>query len=419
MPRILLITTTPPHPPVVGGFQRTNLLHRALRMIGDVDLYLCADPATIGRRAMDTLVAEFGLVACSPLSQRGELGFWRGLRRVSARHVDALAYVLGGIRPLYRPDPRLSFALLSAVRRCAYDIVVVQTIELAGRCGALEHDRLVLDVNDLDVDVYRGLLVPDRLNRLKAIIVRRYLSELQTIVPTVASRCSAIWVTKDADRAAPGLTGAEILPNVPFDVPDTTAPAVGSSTIVVVGTLSHAPHVLGLDRFLAEVWPLVRQDVPGAQLRIIGARLSPADRHRWATIPGVLVVGFVPHLAESYAECAFAIVPCFTGGGTNIKVLEALTYGRTCVCTPHATRGYEEALFHEDALLVADTTGDFARACVRLLRSPETCRRLALRGNIVVRDRFCYARFRAVVSRTIERVLGSPPPPRGSVSSHN
>ena len=91
----------------------------------------------------------------------------------------------------------------------------------------------------------------------------------------------------------------------------------------------------GIDSFLKESWPLVRKAVPDAILRLVGSRLNAYDRDRWAAVPGVEVAGFLP-----FRTCAtpieIVLLWLFLFGPAvkkyqNIKVAEALTYGRTCV----------------------------------------------------------------------------------------
>jgi glycosyltransferase involved in cell wall biosynthesis len=80
-----------------------------------------------------------------------------------------------------------------------------------------------------------------------------------------------------------------------------------------------------------------------------------------------------------YARAAVVVAPIRLGHGTRIKVLEAASHGRAMVATTEALKGHP--LEHEKHLLVADTTADFASACIRLLQSQNDQLRLALEAR--------------------------------------
>jgi glycosyltransferase involved in cell wall biosynthesis len=177
------------------------------------------------------------------------------------------------------------------------------------------------------------------------------------------------------------------------------------SPILFVGSLAYRVNERAIDRFLQRVWPLVLGEEPGAAFRIVGSGLSNRQRQSWSLVPGVKVVGFVEELRREYADAAFTVVPIFEGSGTKIKVLESLLFGRTCVATRHALRGFEEVLLHQQALWVADTDEELARGCVVCLRGTQLRNRLAARGRAEVVKHFSFERFQNIVTGTLENVL--------------
>lgn len=122
----------------------------------------------------------------------------------------------------------------------------------------------------------------------------------------------------------------------------------------------------------------------------------------YGRVPGVRVLGTVPSVVPHYRECALSIAPIWTGAGINIKVLESYAYGRVCVRTPFAHRGYEGCLEDGASGCVAKCPADYARACIDLLRDPSLRDRLAAAGHPGVMKDFSFGRFAQVVGETIQ-----------------
>jgi glycosyltransferase involved in cell wall biosynthesis len=114
---------------------------------------------------------------------------------------------------------------------------------------------------------------------------------------------------------------------------------------------------------------------------------SPATSSRPRTLvadPRVETLGFVEDLSAAYARASCAVVPLRQGGGTPLKLIEALAYGLPVVATPRAVAGL--AVRDGEHLLVADGAEAFAAALVRVLRdgAPE----LGVRGRRLVAERY-------------------------------
>jgi glycosyltransferase involved in cell wall biosynthesis len=201
---------------------------------------------------------------------------------------------------------------------------------------------------------------------------------------------------------------AAILPNIPYNVPVFAPPLNDSRSespvLLTVGALYYLPNRDGVDRFLREGWPKVRAACPTAEYWLAGKN-DPATARRWKGVPGVKVLGFVDDLAAVYNASWFTLCPLWTGAGTNIKVLESLAFGRTCVATAIGHRGFEDCLPSGDSLLVAATPEELAQNCIRLINDQTLRLALAERGREVVRRQFSYDKFASIVHHEVERAL--------------
>jgi glycosyltransferase involved in cell wall biosynthesis len=117
--------------------------------------------------------------------------------------------------------------------------------------------------------------------------------------------------------------------------------------------------------FCREILPIVRRVEPDVTLSIVGRAPTPAVR-QLANIRGVEVTGRVDDVRPHIARGAVYVVPLRVGGGTRLKIFEAMSMGRACVSTTVGAEGLPVTPGRH--LLLADDPDRFARAIVRLLR---------------------------------------------------
>jgi glycosyltransferase involved in cell wall biosynthesis len=134
--------------------------------------------------------------------------------------------------------------------------------------------------------------------------------------------------------------------------------------VVFVGSLDWLPNQDGVAFFVDRVWPLVRQVKPGAVFQIVG-RNPPRSVRRLQQVDGVEVVGTVPDVRPYLARAAVVVVPLLVGGGTRIKIFEAMAMGKAVVSTTIGAEGLP--VTSGNHLLLADSPSDFAQAVIQLL----------------------------------------------------
>jgi sugar transferase (PEP-CTERM/EpsH1 system associated) len=135
--------------------------------------------------------------------------------------------------------------------------------------------------------------------------------------------------------------------------------------LVFTGSMDWLPNEDGMTYFCREILPLVRRLEPQATLSIVGRGPTPTVR-KLADIPGVEVTGRVDDVRPHIARGAVYVVPLRVGGGTRLKIFEAMAMARACVSTTVGAEGLPVTAGRH--LLVADDPDQFARAIVRLLR---------------------------------------------------
>ena len=204
---------------------------------------------------------------------------------------------------------------------------------------------------------------------------------------------------------APGARTAVVPNGVDVDdfVPGDPA-AVEPDTVLFFGAINYYPNTEGLLFFLRESWPLLKARRPSARLKIIGPKPPPAIAE-WRD-PSVQVMGYVDDIRAHIARAAVTVVPLRIGGGTRLKVLEAMALGKAIVSTPLGAEGID--VTHEkDILLAADPAG-LARELDRVLGDPALAQRLGEQARRLAVERYSW---RASADRLVRfyRELGAPP----------
>lgn len=152
-----------------------------------------------------------------------------------------------------------------------------------------------------------------------------------------------------------------------------------AGSLLFCGTLSYPPNADAVRWLVRDILPRVRAEEPRARLTVVG-RGAPADVERLvADAVGVELLGWVEDLRPVFEASAVALAPLRSGGGTRLKVVEALGAGRATVATTIGAEGLDV----QDGvhLLLADDPDAFARAVVGLLRDPAARSRLGAAGR--------------------------------------
>jgi len=160
-----------------------------------------------------------------------------------------------------------------------------------------------------------------------------------------------------------------VIPNaadVEFYKPRSAYPQADGHTLVFFGLMSYMPNIDGAAYFIKEIWPRIAEANPQARCKIIGG--SPPASLTALGGPRIEFTGFVPDLRPHLAEAAAVVVPLRIGGGTRLKIVEAMAMGKAIVSTSLGAEGIE-AVNGRD-ILIADEPATFADAAGRLLNEP-------------------------------------------------
>ncbi|MCU0780401.1 MAG: glycosyltransferase [Akkermansiaceae bacterium] len=404
--RILFITGSPPYPLNIGGNQLAAQRLRALSRLGEVDLFLALDEGDLPPAHLDEIRRNYRLVGLTAPALRGERGVFRILRPAAPAWVDRVAdYLANRIRD-YEPDPRLAAAIRRVMSSHVYDLVFGGGLPLAMKTGISPDFPFVLDVNDTEQEWFKSQVDSPCSSVVARVVAARRYSQLDRKIPELYRRFRHCGVIKPRDVEWPGLEHAKWL-GIAFREPPEGLPPLAPSPpasrlLLMLGSYYHRPNLEGLDWFVRRVWPTVRTQVPEAEFRIIGPGLSVERTAAYGRMLGIRVLGTVPSVAPHYQECACTIAPIWSGAGINIKILESYAYGRACVVTPFAFRGYDQCLVDPESVRVGEETAAFAKACADLLSHAALRDQLAAAGQPRIQECFGFERVARAVAALVK-----------------
>jgi glycosyltransferase involved in cell wall biosynthesis len=407
--RILLVSPSPPFPPENGANQRTYLLWKALSEIAPVDVIHCDDISFESSARVDSIPASLNFLGRFPWQSKGHSLYRYFTKSTPGLTVERLLRVAIPRDWDYDVDHRLNQTLSGVLGHNRYFLMVGRYLKPIVKAGLVGRTPCLLDIDDVDFDIFAQRARDVTRPRWQRILYSAQSSQIEAAFKKWLPKFSGLWVTKAGDTRHAVTRKAAILPNIPYNVPMFAHQLNDSRSenpvLLTVGALYYLPNRDGVDRFIREGWPKVRAACPTAEYWLAGKN-DRATAMRWQTVPGVKVLGFVDDLAAVYNASWFTLCPLWTGAGTNIKVLESLAFGRTCVVTVLGHRGYEDSLPAGDSLFVAANLEEIAENCIRLINDHARRLVLAERGREVVQREFSYQKFASIVHREVERALG-------------
>jgi sugar transferase (PEP-CTERM/EpsH1 system associated) len=398
--RILFLTPQLPYPPQQGTALRNYNLIAQVAQRHEVHLLSFAESSS-ETSDLGTLYPLSGLgplrdlcasVHTVPVPQRSP---WRRLQTLLTSPLPDIIHRLHS--PLFYPE-------LDQIMQdsAPLDVVEIEGLEMAEyglhalRTAAEPKPRLVYDAHNAEYLLQKRIFEADVRHP------RRWLGALYSWIQWQKLRRYEARVCRQAQRViacspADGNALAQLVPDLKATIipngvdtkhyqPGIVAPRpLGAQTLVFTGKMDFRPNVDAVLWFGTAVLPIIRQKVPQTQFYVVGKnphpRLAPLRG-----IPGITLTGFVDDVRPYIAAATVYVVPLLTGGGTRLKVLEAMSMGNAIVSTTlgcegiHATPGRD--------IVLADEAADMAAQVVALLGDPARRQALGAAARVFVERHF-------------------------------
>jgi sugar transferase (PEP-CTERM/EpsH1 system associated) len=362
--RVLFITDAVPYPPVSGNLLR--VYHLVRRVAQEHEVWL----ATRLNKPEDAAGVDHMATFCHRVLT-GE----RERRSKLAYVPELLRYTLAG-KPFelyFEHSEELLAKIRDAMARVDFDIVHVEPSYMGLYIDELPPAdyKTYLGFHNIEFSLYRRA-VRIASNPLSKLRLSLHSAQLRRWEPRYAERYDrCVCVSEDDRRLLVGANprvSATVLPNgvdthelqmLPWPENHSTP------SVVFVGSMNYAPCVDAVIWYAREILPRVRQAVGPVEMWIVGR--NPRPEVQALDGGGIHVTGWVDSVEPYYARSTAVIVPLRAGGGTKLKILEAMALGRPVVSTTLGCEGID--VTDGQNILVGDTVESLAAQTVSLLES--------------------------------------------------
>lgn len=387
--RILWLIHFVPWPPTGhGSLQRSYHLLRVAAARHNIHL-LAVAPPTVAAADLDLVAATQALRQLGAETEIFPLpGDPRKLRRAWLL-LTGLARKQSHWEHWFR-----SADMVARVRelRSRFDLVHVESAVLGGYRDAIGDSTLVLSHHNVESELVRQRSGTARFAAARALL-RQEAAKMEALERDWAPRAAVNVVVSELDgerlrKIAPGAT-IEVVPNGVDTEYFRADPGVISdpSTLVFAGGMDWYPNRDAMAHFATDIWPRLIATNPSRRLIVIGR--SPPRELSALNDSRVQVLGFVPDIRPLVSRAGVYICPMRIGGGTRLKILDALAMSRALVSTDLGVEGLD--LTPDVHFLRANSPEEFDRQIARLEGDEELRVRLGRAGREVVEQRFSWA----------------------------
>lgn len=391
MSRILWLSHLVPYPPAGGAPQRSYHLLRQAAARHEVHLLALNQTALLSTAdqidaAVRHLTKWCATVAVHPIPWDG----WRPGRvaRAALTLLSSDPFAVRWLRSV--PAQR---RLRSWLRERSFDVVHVDTLGLAPYLDGSTRPPVVLTHHDVESHLAARLAERDE-HRLRRSYRRLDAAKLARLERRVC-RSVALNLTVsalDAERlaAVAGPVRTAVVENgvdVEFFRPTERGRDSDGHGLVFAGSLDTYPNRDAVAHFLDDIWPLLLADRPERRVTLVGR--SPAP-HALAAArdPRVRVTGRVDDVRPYIADAGVYVCPIRVGGGTRLKILDALAMAKPVVATATSVEGLE--LRAGEHYLRAETPADFVARIREIENDPSLGRRLGAAGRELAVRRYSW-----------------------------
>ncbi len=270
-------------------------------------------------------------------------------------------------------SPRFNDRLRSFIREGNYNIIQCEGLPFAlylGELRKLTSAPVVLRAHNIEHQL-RQMMADTSSNLFYRVYLKNLSVRIHRLETEAARQFDAVVPISEPDSR----WFSSLATGKPVQLSETGAekaeyikePEGAALSVGFIGALNWEPNLAGLKWFLKKVWPTVSRQIPGATFHIAG-RGATANTKRWLHGERVFYEGEVGDSRRYMASMNVIIAPLFAGSGLRIKIIEAMSLGRTVVATPVAADGLHDG--GAGVLLIAAEASSFCSALTGVLKDP-------------------------------------------------
>ena len=301
--------------------------------------------------------------------------------------------------------PAFRRAFHSLLETSSFDLIHYEMLH-TGQYHLETHAKSLLSLQNVDSHIWRRLR-EQTLNPLRKCVFWSQERAFRRYENAMSNRFDLVACASEVDRElmegiCPGLS-ADVIPNgVDTELYQPSHKDEEESTIIYTGSMDWFPNEDAAIYFIDEILPAIHIKRPNLKFYVVGQ--FPGERlKRYGNRPGVVVTGRVEDVKPYIARATVYVVPLRIGGGTRLKILEALAMGKAVLSTSIGAEGLN--LTAGDEIMIADESTTFADTVVQLMEDNSLRRKLGGNGRRRVEAEYDWRRIGEYLQGLYEGVV--------------
>ena len=391
--RILFITNSIPFPILGGASLRNYNLLRRLAVEHEVRL------AAFAKNAEQIEAVQHMKQFCKSVDfvEAGE-------QSALSDFPNFIRYVLNGIPPDMRLNTsnELIHLIQQRLSQFQFDVIHIDQLHMGLYLGIVPPDqqhKTLWSLHDVDFVRYKRIiqLEPKKTRKIRLWFNNQFLYHWEPRFAAKFGRCITV---SELDKQLlldenPALK-IEVIPNGVDTVSFASGPEVQERhALIFVGNMGYLPCIDAINYFCGQILPMIRQAVPDVEFWVVGR--DPPESIKRLNGNGIHVTGRVQDVRPFYEQSTVCVVPLRAGGGTRLKILEAMATGRPVISTSIGCEGLN--LVDNEQILIADDPASFAQKSIELLTNPSLRKQISTNSRRFMES--CYD-WSVIVERLIE-----------------
>ena len=396
--KLLVIDEEFPWPLNTGKRLRTfNLIH-ALTKYNEVSYLAYGEEKSESFRALQERNITCHAVEPPDRRQSGA-GFYM---RLAANLGSPLPYIVTS-----HYTERFEQRMRELIEQHKYDLVICEWTPYALYLRRLTTTKSIIVAHNIESNIWRRY-VQTTANPLK----RFYISLQYDKVRTFEKKCfswsegaTAVSTIEAKEIASYGppyrVETVENGVDVDYFSPREDAP--DPNMVVFTGSMDWRPNQDAVEFFVRDILPLMQKERPGLKFIAVG-RKPPQhiiDLHKR---PGVAITGTVDDVRPYIARAGLYVVPLRVGGGSRLKILEAMSMKKPVLSTTVGAEGLD--ITDGQNIVLADSASAFAQTALELLNDADRCNSLAEAGHTLVHEKYRWDILGEKLNRYLKSVVG-------------
>ena len=307
-------------------------------------------------------------------------------------------------------------AFHSLMETASFDLIHYEMFH-TGQYRLQTNARSLLSLQNVDSHIWRRLRVQTS-NPLRKCLFWTQERAFRRYERTMSRSFDLVACASDVDRnlmgeICPNLT-ADVIPNgVDIELYQPDHELEEETTLIYTGSMDWFPNEDAAIHFIEEILPTIQIKCPNLKFYVVGQ--FPMERlKRYGNRPGVVVTGRVDDIKPYIARATVYVVPLRIGGGTRLKILEALAMGKAVVSTSIGAEGLN--LTAGDEIMIADEPAKFADGVFQLMEDKSMRRELGENGRRRVETEYDWRRIGEKLQGLYESVVAGDSGTTGMVS---